>query len=1148
MASLLELAESQPTTQRKSLTELAAEPVGVNDVEISDEIWQAARASGQAVEEPVSPNVSIGPVTDYRRFSQELLNSLETGTLHVLKNFYGAIEHVARLADKPGLNQIGGFAGKVSGGAEEMLADPRLQPGQRGGFKEWTAQVMGGTIPFMAAVAAAGATGGPLAAFATASAVEGEDAYDRAIAGGATEGQASVEGLLVGTINGAIEFMQVGQLTRFGKSGAEALKKAAVQRSLAKLAQTGKEMTVKAVLTAANEGLEEALQEGVGMTAPALHGESLPSPKEYFDNMSKAFAGGAFAGLVLGGGEMAIGTAANRDQGQTEPQPSLDLRTSDQLREQVQGKPVEPVSLPEKPAQPPAEAQTTTTPPSRTTPEAEIEAQRPAQEQESVSEGAGETAEKPVGIVAIPSDTIQADPERFQYKLGATGEGGVSEKMQSVEQWNPKAAGVILVWENNKGQRFVVDGHHRLALAKKLGVESVNSYLVRESEGVSAEDARLMGAMSNLADEKGTAIDAAKVFRDGDLSLQDLQKEGVDVKSAIVRQGLAMKNLSDEVFRMVVDEKIPANMAAEIGKHVVNPVQQRQVARLIEDGKVNSAREAELLAKTIDSAPVLTKTTQTLFGADVTEKSLYAERAKVLANVERILKTNKQVFGTLAKNAGKIEAAGNVLAKEANEAARERADEILYLLEKLANAKGPVSEALNEATIQYAENPTNERLGQVTKDLLDKWEETLKIEGAGQVREGISKPAASGEVRLFEAPAQTEPQAKQPWEMKYDEVKKAVSPDTREELQASRPILQELFPEELESVQDAWGIRRAIERGDELPRTPTVDLSQRHKKSIRRALSEGKPVPREVLEEYKGQPWADEALAKQDVLRGTEKPAGQEKKGAGKKKAAAVSEAGTSARKVDVDADRKAMGLRQIQSPESRTFQTDLDTAIAEGIPEKAHRIAAEVIQRPRPLTDVETAGMVHAAVKLKNEFKAMQDKIQQTEDEAELASMIAESNRIEQEFDNLTMALRMSGTEKGRALASQKLTLSEDYSLLPTLARAKTAKGKSLSESEKARFQNMTSRLETMEARIQELEAEVQKSKADKYVRMGAAKKYNRMNLQEKDAELDTLVTKARELIKQGCLSCGRLHRTCQSIDSGGDESRQPYREQDAR
>lgn len=34
-----------------------------------------------------------------------------------------------------------------------------------------------------------------------------------------------------------------------------------------------------------------------------------------------------------------------------------------------------------------------------------------------------------------------------------------------------------------------------------------------------------------------------------------------------------------------------------------------------------------------------------------------------------------------------------------------------------------------------------------------------------------------------------------------------------------------------------------------------------HKRFIQQALSENKPAPREVLEEYKGEPWADEALA-----------------------------------------------------------------------------------------------------------------------------------------------------------------------------------------------------------------------------------------------------------------------------------------------
>jgi len=35
-----------------------------------------------------------------------------------------------------------------------------------------------------------------------------------------------------------------------------------------------------------------------------------------------------------------------------------------------------------------------------------------------------------------------------------------------------------------------------------------------------------------------------------------------------------------------------------------------------------------------------------------------------------------------------------------------------------------------------------------------------------------------------------------------------------------------------------------------------------HAYHVKQALSEGKPVPRHVLEEYKGEPWANEALEK----------------------------------------------------------------------------------------------------------------------------------------------------------------------------------------------------------------------------------------------------------------------------------------------
>lgn len=91
-----------------------------------------------------------------------------------------------------------------------------------------------------------------------------------------------------------------------------------------------------------------------------------------------------------------------------------------------------------------------------------------------------------------------------------------------------------------------------------------------------------------------------------------------------------------------------------------------------------------------------------------------------------------------------------------------------------------------------------------------------------------------------------------PWQMTYDEVRNAVSPSTRSELEASRPILRELFSDKLDDVGDPWGIVRAVTRGDELPRTPTVDLSLRHRESISKALAEGRKVPARVLREYPG--------------------------------------------------------------------------------------------------------------------------------------------------------------------------------------------------------------------------------------------------------------------------------------------------------
>ncbi len=436
---------------------------------------------------------------------------------------------------------------------------------------------------------------------------------------------------------------------------------------------------------------------------------------------------------------------------------------------------VEPVGAkvptePKPKAQPPAE-------PIKTVPQkvAEVKERLP---EAKLSSRPVEVDDRVFHPVSIPTEKIGVDAAKFQFKLGARLAGGVTEALKGVERFDPIKGGQILVWQDKSGKFWVVDGHHRVALAKKTGAKELNAWVLRETEGVTAADARAIGALNNLAAGKGTAVDAAKLFRDTNISLTQLQKEGVPTNSTLIQQGLDMADLSEEVFRLVIDERIPPNMAAAIGKRVKGAAQQKQVADLILEGEVDTLRQAELLAATIDTAPVLTKSEQTLFGLETTEKSLFAERAKVLANVEKKLKVNKKVFGVLATRTGIIEAKGNILAKIENLAAKEQAEEVLFMLEKLANAKGPIAEALNNATKQYAENPTKENLSKVTNDLLKAW-----TEGPGRLRipggEGVPKLPLEGAGGFIDV---------EPLQKSFDAVLKILEPSKLTEISLGKDV------------------------------------------------------------------------------------------------------------------------------------------------------------------------------------------------------------------------------------------------------------------------------------------------------------------------------------------------------------------------
>jgi hypothetical protein len=97
--------------------------------------------------------------------------------------------------------------------------------------------------------------------------------------------------------------------------------------------------------------------------------------------------------------------------------------------------------------------------------------------------------------------------------------------LHGVKNWNPESAGVISVWRDPaNGKTFVVNGHHRLDLANRLGVEKVTA---RYIDAPDAATARMKGAITNIAEGRGTPIDAAKVFRESGNSHEMISKAGI---------------------------------------------------------------------------------------------------------------------------------------------------------------------------------------------------------------------------------------------------------------------------------------------------------------------------------------------------------------------------------------------------------------------------------------------------------------------------------------------------------------------------------------------------------------------------------------------------------------------------------------------
>ncbi len=336
-----------------------------------------------------------------------------------------------------------------------------------------------------------------------------------------------------------------------------------------------------------------------------------------------------------------------------------------------------------------------------------------------------------------PGDMVM-DPSRFQYKVEGIGESGTTEELKDVKTFNPDFWGSVTVWRDPAdGKTYVVNGHHRAELAKNTGYDQ--PLPVYYTDAKDAKEARSAGALVNIAEGRGTAVDAAKFMRDADVTVDDFARHGVSMKGKIADEGARLAKASDAIFRKVIDQEMTTGRAMAITTHVEDHKVQDDLMKRI-DQKERTRKDkyrdsvVEEMATEAAMASNVTEKETDLFGTHEEEVNLFAERAELKDGVKRKLAELRNTYKavTSKKRAGRLGKAGetNIDRDETRRLAQE-AEASLFAFGKLSKYKGPISDAINEASKSYRGQQPSKLKG-IVEGLLGQLKPILEAEFGGQ--------------------------------------------------------------------------------------------------------------------------------------------------------------------------------------------------------------------------------------------------------------------------------------------------------------------------------------------------------------------------------------------------------------------------------
>ena len=353
-----------------------------------------------------------------------------------------------------------------------------------------------------------------------------------------------------------------------------------------------------------------------------------------------------------------------------------------------------------------------------------------------------------VGATILDRDDILADPERFQYKVSnINSDTGVTEELASVKRFNPVFGGQVLVWHDTAdGNTYVVNGHHRLEVAKRSPLTRVGDMIdgrpatpVEAWEGhmnvmyldvETAGEARAWGALTNMAEGRGTPTDAADFLRASNYTIEDAASRGVSLKGQVARKAQWLATLPDDTFKSLKEGRVREGTAIMVARWIPEGTDGRdtKITSLLatihkreqQAGDEISDDVVREMAKRKAMAPVTKRHVVDLFGDRYEEDDLAVEVAELGTKINKTLKDVKNVFNKARQKATKdvLEGTGkNVIAQQHNEVQWQQAQNTQAYLQQQMYLRGPISDLINQAAVGWKNADTKKSKDRVYNQL-----------------------------------------------------------------------------------------------------------------------------------------------------------------------------------------------------------------------------------------------------------------------------------------------------------------------------------------------------------------------------------------------------------------------------------------------